>query len=198
MKTIHYFGILLLSTGLFVACSTDGNNESENKVDTIGMEVDTAGFLQDLAALESRIDMSTDIPKEKDLNEAISKFQDFAAIFPNDPQAPDYLLRASDICLTMDQPEKSVKILNRIIDNYPDYKRMEDVKYNHASHLDFELRDTSAAKEAYQVFIDEYPNSPLVSDCQSRIKNIQYSAEELAEKFLQELETNGGELPTTP
>ena len=131
--------------------------------------------------------------KEKDIEDAITRFQDFAALFPEDPKAPDYLLRASDLALISDQPQKSVKLLNRIINDYPDYPKMEDVKYNRASHLDFELRDTTKAKEAYQEFIDTYPNSPLINDCKSRIENIQYSLEELTEKFMNELEESGAE-----
>ena len=117
------------------------------------------------------------------MKEAITAYKDFAAIFPEDPKAADYLLKASDFSYMVGQNEKSVKILDQIIRDFPDYKRMEDVKYNRASHLDFELRDTTAAKEAYQAFIDEYPNSPLVNDCKARIPMIRYSAEELIEKF---------------
>jgi outer membrane protein assembly factor BamD (BamD/ComL family) len=65
---------------------------------------------------------------------------------------------------------------------------MEDVVYNKASHLDFELRDTTNAKIAYQEFIDKYPNSDFVDDAQSRIKNISYSLEELSEKFMREMQ----------
>jgi TolA-binding protein len=153
--------------------------------------------MADLETAESRIENSGGIPKEADIKDAISKFQDFASIFPEDPAAPDYLLRASDLTLLLDLPQKSVKLLNQIIDNYPAYNKMEDVKYNRASHLDFELRDTTKAKEAYQEFMVDYPNSPLVNDCKSRIENIQYSIEELTEKFMKDLEENGSmnELP---
>lgn len=188
--------VLLFLIGLTVQ-SCDGNeaeNGNKNLEDSLSLSIDTAKFMDDLLAIKDKIEKETDIPKEKELKEAITMFQDFASVFPESPEAPDYLLRASDICLTTQQPEKSVKILNRIIKEYPAYPRMEDVKYNKASHLDFELRDTTAAKEAYQKFIEEYPNSPLVKDCESRITNIRYSAEELAEKFIKELEENGGEI----
>jgi outer membrane protein assembly factor BamD (BamD/ComL family) len=92
------------------------------------------------------------------------------------------------MALSVGQVEKSVKILNRIVEEYPDYSRMEDVMFNKASHLDFELRDTTQAKVAYQEFIDRYPDSELRDDAESRIENIQYSLEELAEKFILEME----------
>ena len=67
---------------------------------------------------------------------------------------------------------------------------MEDVMFNKASHLDFELRDTTQAKELYQEFITKYPNSELVDDAQSRIENISLSLDELVEKFMNDLEEN--------
>lgn len=195
MKALRIFGLFVITAGLFTACSTNEENDTTNDGEQHELGLDTAAFLQELSDLENRIESAIDIPKEQDLKEAITKFQDFANIFPEDPKAADYLLRASDICLTTEQPEKSVKLLNQIIDKYPEYDRMEDVKYNRASHLDFELRDTTAAKEAYQEFIAEYPNSVLVNDCQSRIENIKYSMEELTEKFMKELEESSSNYP---
>lgn len=193
MKKNLLFALFIAATALFSACgsSTDetaATNENE-------IELDTAKFLKDLADLEARIDHSLDIPSETDLKQAIVSFQDYAAIFPDDPKSPDYLLKASDFAHMLTQYEKSVKILDQIIANYPTYKKMEDVKYNRASHLDFELRDTTKAKLAYQTFIEEYPNSPLVSDCKSRIENIRYSLEELFEKFEAENAAGANQLP---
>lgn len=190
MKTKLYFALLMAT--FMMACSQNTDETAANE-STNWSEVDTTKFLTELNALEKKIEENTGIPKENDLTEAVTMFQDFASIFPEDPEAPDYLLRASDLALTLGQPEKSVKILNQIIQKYPAYKKMEDVKYNRASHMDFELRDTTNAKIAYQEFIDAYPNSPLVNDCRSRIENIRYSIEELTEKFMKDLEENGGQ-----
>ena len=192
MKTIQFFGLLTVCGGFIISCGSEPTDEVLIETTMTDIGLDTAAFLTNLKALESRIDNSLDMPKEKDFKEAITAFQDFAAIFPEDPKAPDYLLKASDISLTTEQPQMSVALLEQIIEKFPNYRRIEDVKYNRASHLDFELRDTTLAKEAYQGFIEEYPNSPLVNDCKSRIENIRYSADELAEKFMRELELNGG------
>lgn len=145
-------------------------------------------FTKELQDLENKIISNTAAPNEDLLREATTKFQDFAGYFPDDPKAPDYLLKASDYALTLGQVEKSVKILKRIMDEYPDYNRMEDVMFNRASHMDFELRDTTNAKIAYQEFIDHFPTSDLVDDAQGRIDNISLSLEELAEKFIRDME----------
>ena len=190
MKLKTYLLPLVIFSLFLTSCGGDGDN-SGNDSTTNEIAVDTVKFLADLTALESKIENSLEMPKEKDLKEALTAFQDFAAIFPDDPKSPDYLLRASDLALTLKQAEKSVYILDQIIEKFPNYSRLEDVKYNRACHLDFELRDTTEAKLAYQAFLTEYPNSPLVNDCKSRIENIRYSMEELTEMFMQKLEEEG-------
>lgn len=183
MKNRYLFSLVLTFSIGMSACNNSDEPVSDETVS--GVIVDTAKFLVDLANVEARIDNAV-VPTDTDLKEAIVKFQDYAEIFPNDPKSPDYLLKASDFSLMTGDYRKSVRLLEQIIDKFPNYKRMEDVKYNRASHLDFELRDTTAAKIAYQNFIDEYPNSPLVGDCQARIPNIRYSAEQLIEKFTED------------
>lgn len=192
MKRIQFLALTLIFSGIFLSCGNDTTDEVTIETTIPDMEVDTTKFLADLNVLETRINNNLEMPKEQDLKDAIVAFQDFAAIFPDDPKAPEYLLKASDISLTTEQPQISVTLLDQIIEKYPNYERMEDVKYNRASHLDFNLRDTTLAKKAYQDFMVEYPNSPLVNDCKSRIENIRYSMEELTEKFMNDLELNGG------
>lgn len=184
MKKFKILTVAFVSLFMLAACN---NNESSADIKTESV-VDTTKFLANLEALQSRIKNSQGIPNEKDLKEAVTSYQDYAVIFPNDPKSPDYMLQASDFAHTLGNYKKSVYILDNIIEQYPNYSKMESVKYNRASHLDFEIRDTTRAKEAYQDFINTYPNSPLVADCQSRIKNIKYSLEELTEKFLKDLE----------
>jgi outer membrane protein assembly factor BamD (BamD/ComL family) len=175
-------GVLAMSV---LACGETEYNEQQEGSDTI--EVDYDAYKKECEDLEADI-LASETPNDSLLKVAINKFQGFANYFPEDPEAADYLLKSSDFSMATGQPEKSVKILDRIIDNYPDYGRMEDVMYVKASHIDLNLRDTTWAKQAYQEFIDKYPESELVSDAQIRIENIALSIEELAEKFMQELE----------
>lgn len=191
MKKITYLVITIFSFAVMVSCGSDEDKSGQDETAQDGIIIDTAKFLVDLAALEKRINDNVNNPNEKDLKKAIGSFQDYASIFPEDPKSPDYLFKAADFAYSVQQVEKSVKLLQRIIDLYPTYNRMEDVKFTRASHLDFELRDTTAAKQAYQEFVKEYPNSELIDDCNSRIKNIRYSAEEMADIFIKQLEEGG-------
>lgn len=188
IKPVHLILAAFAFPLLMTACGSDEEEVIyDEKQDDYVSHVDYAEFSKELEDLEKKI-LSQNPADENLLKEATTKFQDFAGYFPEDPKAPDYLLKASDYALTLGQIEKSVKILDRIITEYPNYNRMEDVMYNKADHLDFNLRDTTAAKIAYQEFIDKYPNSDLVDDAQSRIENIALSLEDLADKFIKDME----------
>lgn len=180
----------LLLIFLLLGISACGSGENTDGEETNEETVDYDQFMQELVELENKINANVAAPDKEVLKEAIVKYQDLAGYFPEDPKAPEYLFKASDLALSTGQPEKAVKILSRIMEEYPQYERMEDVMFNKASHLDFELRDTTAAKELYAEFIKKYPESELVDDAQSRIENISLSLEELVEKFMANIEEN--------
>jgi len=170
--------VLLILLGMsIVACS--GSSETENSNDSTG--VDKAEFLKNIDRLDDSL--NTNFPSQEILKEAVTAFQDYAVIYPEDEKAPDYLLKAADIAFTLGQHPKSVKILNQIIDKYPDYSKIESVYYNRASHTDFELRDTSQARIYYVEFMEMFPKSDFNDDAQARLDQNFMSLEELVESF---------------
>ena len=174
------FGLSLQS------CGSNSDEEMAETNDDLGL-VDKDKFLEDLAVLDKKIaEMTT--PNQDLMKEAITAYQDYAAIFPDNIEGADYLLKASDFCLQTQQPEKAVKLLEKIIDGYPTYEKMEDVMFNHANHIDFELRDTLRAKNAYEEFIVAFPNSSQVAGAQMRIDMMSLSMEELGDLFMKNLE----------
>ncbi len=181
------FLLAIFASSILVSCGGENNSETTEENLEHLPEPDYDDLKAGITDLENRLNKA-EAPSEDLLKEGISKYQEFAGYFPDDPLSPDYLLKASDFSLNTKQPEKAVKILNRIIENYPDYNRMEDVLFNKASHLDFELRDTTLAKEAYEEFINKYPESELIDDAQSRIENIRFSMEEMVDQFMKNLE----------
>lgn len=182
MKKFFYIAALFSFT--LVSC---GDNTEYNEQQGVAEGPDYDELLKKCQDIEKEI-LATQAPSDSLLKAGIKEFQAFAGAFPEDPESPNYLLKASDFSMNTGQIEKSVKILDRIIRDYPEFDKMEDVMYVKASHIDLNLRDTTWAKQAYQEFIDKYPESELVPDAQSRIENIALSIEELAEKFMKELE----------
>lgn len=184
MRKVAY---IIFGLGIIVS-SCGGEDEIEyNEKQAAPLTIDRDSLLKTVQDLEAEI-LAQATPDKDLMSSAVTKFQDFAGFFPEDPLAPDYLLKASDFALALNEVDRSVNILDRIITNYPDYERLEDVMYVKASHIDLNLRDTTRAKEAYQEFMDKFPESEMIDDAENRIQNISLSIEELAEKFMKELE----------
>jgi tetratricopeptide (TPR) repeat protein len=175
---IKILKVLLVSLVLsFVAC----NGKSDENTSSETTEVDKVEFLKNIDRLDDSL--NTNFPSQEILKEAVTAFQDYAVIYPEDEKSPDYLLKAADIAFTLGQHPKSVKILNRIIENYPKYSKIESVYYNRASHTDFELRDTAQARIYYVEFMEMFPKSDFVDDAQARLDQNFMSLEELIESF---------------
>ncbi len=171
--------LALIIIGLVV--SSCGNSSVEVK-DQVQEEVfDTAAFIQKVEDIDSKL--ATSSPSKKDLITAIGLFEDYALMYPGTEKSADYLLKASDFCLAIDRVEKSVFLLSRIIDQNPDYSRLEAVYFNRANHTDLNLRDTSLAKTYYKEFIEKFPDSKLVNDAKIRIETVSLSLEEMVERF---------------
>ena len=178
MKFKNIVSIAIL--GLVLTTVSCGGDQPAEDVEVVN-EFNEAQFLTNLEKIENNLNV--DAPAKNDLQKAVTAFQDFANHFPEDDRAADYLLKASDISLSLGQNEKSVRILNQIIDEYPSYEKMESVVYNRASHTDFELRDTAKAREYYMEFMEKYPESDFIDDAEARISQNFMSLEELIEMF---------------
>ena len=178
------FKVLILVTVLIVvSCETENTMHTDVENEMTGL--DTVRFLEDLERIETKtnIDAFTTgkMPENKDLQLAITLFTDYAIHFPNDIKSADYLLKASDFSHHLGQNAKSVVLLDKIITNYSKFSRLDDVMYNRAHYLDFELRDTVLAKQYYLEFIQKYPNSEFVLSAQARLDQNFMTAEELIE-----------------
>ncbi|MFK8036973.1 MAG: tol-pal system YbgF family protein [Crocinitomicaceae bacterium] len=160
-----------------VSCNVD--SETSEKIDN--GDFDSLSFMQDVKSLDSVL--AKGVPEKKDLKKAIVVFQDYAKYFPESTKAPNYLFQVSDFYLNMGNPERSVAVLTDIIEKYPNYDRIETVYFTRASHVDFDLRDTTLAKTYYDEFLTLYPNSEYADNAKERYKNVALSMEDLVRKF---------------
>ena len=76
-----------------------------------------------------------------------------------------------------------MKVYDRIISNYPGWRRLADTYYLRAFTLDNDLDQKGDAKTAYEEVISRYPDHPFARDAKQMIENLQYTDEQLIEKF---------------
>lgn len=110
-------------------------------------------------------------------------YKAYVAAFPVDSMAPEYLFRAAGVAKSMRDPRQSIALYNRIIADYPGWKRLADAFYLKAFTMDSDLDQKGEAKRAYEEVIDLFPDHAFARDARIMIENLQYTDEELIMKF---------------
>ena len=113
----------------------------------------------------------------------IDVYKAYAAAYPLDSMAPEYLFRAAGTHKSMNQPDEAIKLYDRIAQNYQSWRRRVDVLYMKALTLDDDLEQDGEAQVIYNQVINEYPEHPFARDAQAMIENLGLSDEEIIAKF---------------
>lgn len=110
-------------------------------------------------------------------------YKTFQTTFPQDTMAPEYLFRGAGLSKALGDPEGSVALYDRIIKTYPEWRRIAATYYMKAFTIDDGLKEKGRAKQAYEEMIIRFPDHPFAKDARAMIDNLQYSDEELIERF---------------
>jgi TolA-binding protein len=119
-------------------------------------------------------------------SQAVQYYTEFAKAYPKDTNAPMFLFRASDIeCNAMHQYDQALGMLNTIISDYPQFRKLPICYFQVGVIYDDNLNDDQKAKEAYEKFLANYPNHPLAPQVKALISYLGKSNEELLKEFEQ-------------
>lgn len=113
----------------------------------------------------------------------VDVYKAYAASYPLDSLAPEYLFRAAGMLKSMRQPEQSLAIYDRLMVDYPSWNRLVDVLYMKALTLDDDLDRDGEAQVVYEQVINNFPEHPFARDARAMIENLGLSDEELIAKF---------------
>jgi tetratricopeptide (TPR) repeat protein len=113
------------------------------------------------------------------VNALIDAYEQFAAKFPKDTLAPEYLFRAGGLCLSFNQANKSLEIFRKVDKEYPSYKRAGECLFMQGFIFENALGDINNAGKIYREFLDKYPNHPLTDDAELSLKYLGRPAEDI-------------------
>lgn len=103
----------------------------------------------------------------------------YAASAPNDPKTPEYLFDAAEIAKLLRTYDKALSLYDRLVTEYPDYKKTPSALFIKAFTLENELGRIEDAKAAYQLFLERYPENDFADDAEFSLENIGKSPEEV-------------------
>ena len=167
--------ILFVSVMLVAACSSPNREKELEKI---------AEHEQKLSAIDVSSDDSAAL-------EMLALYRQFAADFPEDSLAPAFMARAADLCINLGMSDDAVNLLDSIITLYPGYEDiagcyfLKGYAYESAERYD-------EAKEAYNYFVENYPDHYLAADTRRLIPLIGLTPEEQLEAVLKQANTENG------
>ena len=158
------FSLLIIIALFFASC---GGNDPAKRIERLEKRV---------FATESQIDNDA-------ASDLVSAYCDFADDNPKDAMAPEYLFKAVDVSMNIDEPERTIAIIDRLLNDYPDYPRAQAALFVKAFIFETKYDDLDAAKRFYEQYLMQYPDGEFADDCRTSIENLGLSPEELVKKF---------------
>lgn len=117
--------------------------------------------------------------------DAIKTFSAFAQDNPESAEAPEYLFKALEVSVnTHQEPQGSIDIVERLVNNYPDFDKNPVALFMIATFVyDEQLGDLEKARATYQRIVDNYPENPFARDAAIAIEQLGISPDDLVKMF---------------
>lgn len=165
--------IILLALALLAAC---GSNEAPKEDPRVAEAARRIRTMEDSLFDNPMFD-------RKGAQALLDVYLAFEKANPADTLAPEYAFRAAGLQKALGDPQAGIAIYDRIIHNYPHWRRLPDTYYLKAFTIDNDLHQKGEAKMAYEEVITRFPDHRFAADAKQMIENLQYTDEELIERF---------------
>lgn len=176
MKKIYS---ILISIILIQACGT--KEEKHLAADEI-QKPTRDSLIASIHLQESELKKNPNLDYNRGAN-MVAAYLDFYQQYPKDANTADYLFKAADVSMNLQQSKKAIEILQNIYEQYPKYKKASYALFLQAFIYETQLQDFIKAKDLYQAVIDTYPNTRIAEDAAASIKNLGKSDADLIKEF---------------
>jgi TolA-binding protein len=166
MKIARFLILLTVLTIILIQCKPD----PKAKITALEAKIADENFKMDENGMQTA-------------NELVAAYIDYAENFKKSAEAPDYLFKAADISLNINKSREALDLYNRIIYQYPDFKKVPECLFLVAYIYENYEQNFGKAKEVYEMFIAKYPNHDFADDAAISIQNMGKSPEELIRMF---------------
>jgi tetratricopeptide (TPR) repeat protein len=166
MKRIRLILPILLVSIFFMQCSKD----PRAKIQALEKQMSEDNFTLDENGIRTA-------------NELVSAYLDFADKHKESAEAPDYIYKAADLSLNLNNSKQSLDLYNRIIYQYPDFRKVPECLFLIGYIYENYFQELGKAREIYQSFLSKYPDHDFADDARISIENLGKSPEELIRSF---------------
>ena len=116
-------------------------------------------------------------------SDLVSAYCDYADANPDDAMSPEYLFKAVDVSMNLNEPQRTISIIDRLIAYYPDYPRTQAALFVKGFIFETRYNNLDMAKKIYEQYLEQYPDGEFADDCKASIEFLGLSPEELVKRF---------------
>lgn len=133
--------------------------------------------------LEKQMFATTNAINPNVASDLVSAYCDFAVANPNDEKAPECLFKAVDVSMNLNEPQRTIYIIDELLEKYPDYPRTQAALFAKAFIFETRYENLDMAKKLYEQYLAIYPDGEFAADCTASIENLGLTPEEIIKKF---------------
>jgi len=137
----------------------------------------------EIAKLEKQAFATEGVIEPQLAGKLVEAYCSFATQNPANDVSADYLFKAVDVSMNLDNPQKTIAIIDRMIQEYPDNQKSSKALFLKGFIYETRFSNYGQAKDAYEKYLELYPDGELADDCRASIENLGLTPEELIKKF---------------
>jgi len=163
--------VFLLTVIVFISCKSPKKELTEQEK-----------MRNEILSIEKEIFKS----EELDIDLAykiIEKYVEFVNEFPKDTSAAEFLFKAAEISMNINESEDAIALLTRIENNYKDYNNYPASIFLKAFIFENYIGDVEMAQKYYTLFLNDYPDHIIAKDAEAALMYLGMSDEQLLELF---------------
>lgn len=182
----------LFLVALPLIMSACGQSDEVNSVETAPQSAEQRRVeINELEkGLLSKSDLTAGTNKAK-AEHLVRRYRDYVNMNPHDSISAEYLFKAADLNIGLGNYEASIKYLDRLTTDFPDYNRIVEIWLFKGFIYENYMNSHANAVSTYDKLIERYPNHRLAADAQAAKDNLTLTDEELMEKFKKVNENKG-------
>ena len=133
--------------------------------------------------LEKQVFSTENVINPEIASDLVSAYCDYADANPKDVMAPEYLFKAVDVSMNLNEPQRTISIIDKLIADYPDYPRTQAALFVKGFIFETKYNNLDMAKKLYEQYLEQYPDGEFANDCKASIEFLGLSPEELVKRF---------------
>lgn len=113
----------------------------------------------------------------------LTLYDSFITDHPKDSLRPGFIFKAANLAMNMNDGNKAITYFDQYTRDYPDGPKASLCLFFKAFIYENMLKDLEKAKEAYQQFIERYPDNDFTDDARLALQNLGKTPDQMVQEF---------------